>query len=93
MLFSLRAHPRENNSRPPQMGFAPRRTIKYLSPMATSLLLILCTLPERASALRLAEHLVEQGLAACVNITAPITSVYRWQGRQESAEEVLLLKQ
>ena len=59
--------------------------------MQTAALLILCTVPDREVALRLAEHLVERGLAACVNISQPVTSVYRWQGQTESATELLLL--
>ena len=59
--------------------------------MPTSLLLTLCTAPDRETALSLAEHLVKRGLAACVNISTPITSVYRWQGKVESADETLLL--
>ena len=59
--------------------------------MPTSILLTLCTLPDRQSALELAGKLVEQGLAACVNLTAPVTSVYHWEGKLESAEEVMLL--
>lgn len=40
---------------------------------------------------RLARTLVEEHLAACVNITAPVVSVYRWQGDVERAEERLLI--
>jgi periplasmic divalent cation tolerance protein len=35
--------------------------------------------------------LVEQELAACVQILSPMTSVYRWQGQIERATETLLL--
>ena len=35
--------------------------------------------------------LLEQKLAACVNISAPITSIYRWQGKTEQSDEILLL--
>jgi periplasmic divalent cation tolerance protein len=59
--------------------------------MSSAPLLILCTVPDRDSALRLAGNLVDAGLAACVNITQPITSVYRWQDQRETAEELLLL--
>ncbi|MBT3047352.1 MAG: divalent-cation tolerance protein CutA [Candidatus Thiodiazotropha sp.] len=59
--------------------------------MPTPLLLILCTAPDRESALKLANALVEQDLAACVNLTSPVTSVYRWQGKLEQSEEILLL--
>ncbi|MGD8587753.1 MAG: divalent-cation tolerance protein CutA [Chromatiales bacterium] len=59
--------------------------------MSTTALLILCTAPDRDNALRVAENLIDAGLAACVNITQPITSVYHWQGQRETAEEFLLL--
>jgi periplasmic divalent cation tolerance protein len=39
----------------------------------------------------IATTLVEEKLAACVNIVAPITSVYRWRGAVERADEVLLV--
>jgi periplasmic divalent cation tolerance protein len=52
-----------------------------------SALLVLTNLPDRASAEKLADSLVERQLAACVNILAPCRSVYRWQGAVERAEE------
>lgn len=58
---------------------------------ATSALLVLTNLPDHASATAFATALVEERLAACVNILAPCTSVYRWQGKIESASEVPLL--
>jgi periplasmic divalent cation tolerance protein len=54
-------------------------------------LLVLTSLPDDASARTLAADLVEQRLAACVNILAPCASVYRWQGGIETAAEVPLL--
>lgn len=54
-------------------------------------LLVLTNLPDAASAQALAEHVVAERLAACVNILAPCRSVYRWQGSIEAAEEVPLL--
>jgi periplasmic divalent cation tolerance protein len=59
--------------------------------MPTPLLLILCTAPDRETGLKLSKSLLEQGLAACVNLTSPITSVYHWQGKLETSEEILLL--
>ena len=41
--------------------------------------------------MRIAKALVDQQLAACVNVVPGLTSVYRWQGQTESAQEVLLL--
>jgi periplasmic divalent cation tolerance protein len=37
---------------------------------------------------RIGRVMVEEGLAACINILAPIRSIYRWQGAIESADEV-----
>ena len=51
----------------------------------------LCTVPDRDTATRIAEALVEQRLAACVNIIPAVQSVYRWQGAIERDEEVLLI--
>ncbi len=43
------------------------------------------------SARALATTLVEQRVAACVNVLAPCQSIYRWEGKLEEAEEVTLL--
>ena len=56
-----------------------------------SVLLVLCTHPDPAAAETLATTLVGRRLAACVNVLAGLRSVYRWQGRIEHAQEVLLL--
>lgn len=57
----------------------------------TDALVVLTTVAERADAERLARLLVEKRLAACVQILPPLTSVYRWQGAIEQAEEHLIL--
>lgn len=57
---------------------------------AGSHLLVLTTLPDENAARQLAVSLVETGLAACVNIGQPVTSVYRWQGKLEQDREVML---
>lgn len=54
-------------------------------------ILVITNLPDREAAQRLAGRLVEERLAACVNILAPCESVYRWQGRIETAQEITLL--
>jgi periplasmic divalent cation tolerance protein len=48
---------------------------------------IVTTTDTRETAERIARSLVEQRLAACVQIDGPITSVYRWQGQVEQAQE------
>ncbi|HSR65662.1 MAG TPA: divalent-cation tolerance protein CutA [Xanthomonadaceae bacterium] len=50
-----------------------------------------CTCPDADSAARLAETLVDERLAACVQVLPGVRSVYRWQGAVERADEVLLL--
>jgi periplasmic divalent cation tolerance protein len=37
---------------------------------------------------RIGRRMVEERLAACVNILGPIRSIYRWKGELESADEV-----
>lgn len=59
--------------------------------MPVDKLLIYCTCPDRASADRIAGHLVTKRLAACVSIVASVTSIYRWQDKLETTEEQLLL--
>lgn len=54
-------------------------------------LLVITNLPDQESAQRVAETLISLRLAACVNILAPCTSVYRWQGQVETAQEIPLL--
>ena len=56
-----------------------------------SALIVITNLPNRDAALALARALVERRLAACVNILAECTSVYRWQGALETASEVPVL--
>lgn len=53
--------------------------------------LVFSTCPEAKTAETIARALVEDRLAACVNILSPLQSIYRWQGSVETAQEVLLL--
>src|SRR5262245_30747341 len=58
----------------------------------TDLLLVLTTAPQN-EAEQLARTLVDERLAACVNVHAPMTSVYRWKGSVETdAEQQLVIK-
>lgn len=53
--------------------------------------LVFCTCPDTASARRIADAVVGERLAACVNLIPGLVSVYRWQGQIEQADEILLL--
>jgi periplasmic divalent cation tolerance protein len=53
--------------------------------------LVLSTAGSKDEASKIATALVEEKLAACVNILGPILSIYRWQGNVDRAEEFLLL--
>jgi periplasmic divalent cation tolerance protein len=53
--------------------------------------IVLSTTGSEDEARKIAYHLVEHHLAACVNIVPQIESVYRWQGKVESSQEWLLL--
>jgi len=54
-------------------------------------ILVITTMPDRASAMSLAQTLVDERIAACVNVLADCTSFYRWQGKSETAVEVPVL--
>lgn len=51
-------------------------------------LLVLTNFPDQEVACQIGTILVEKQLAACVNLLPPVTSIYRWQGRLETATEV-----
>lgn len=54
-------------------------------------IIIFITAASKAEGRRIAKNLVDKQLAACVNIVAPLESIYTWQGKVESAKEVLLI--
>jgi len=53
-----------------------------------AVLAVLTNLPDSESAFNLARTVVARRVAACVNVLAPATSFYRWEGREEQASEV-----
>ena len=57
----------------------------------SDILLVITNLPDAETAGRLAQRLIEERAAACVNQLAPCISTYRWQGSIETASEVPLL--
>ncbi len=57
----------------------------------TTPLVVFCTCETPDEASRIADTLVEERLAACVNVFPPVRSIYRWQGAVEDTQETLLL--
>jgi periplasmic divalent cation tolerance protein len=70
---------------------ATARLCDPLPAVAMSVLLVLCACPDTACADALAGSLVEQRLAACVNVLPDVRSPYRWEGSVERAQELMLL--
>lgn len=61
--------------------------------MPRPFVLVLTTLPADGDADALARTLVDERLAACVNLLPPMTSMYRWEGKVErSLERQLIIK-
>ena len=59
----------------------------------SDLCVIFCTCPNKSNARDIACKVVEQELAACVNILAGVVSVYRWEGKvQQDSECQLVIK-
>ena len=56
-----------------------------------SALLVITNLPDRVAAENLADALIRQRVAACVNILAPCRSVYRWKAEVQHDEEFPVL--
>ncbi|MBM4255264.1 MAG: divalent-cation tolerance protein CutA [Deltaproteobacteria bacterium] len=57
----------------------------------TDAILILVTAGSESEAEKIAQTLVEEWLAACVNIVNPIRSIYRWEGKVQDDHEWLLV--
>lgn len=56
--------------------------------MPDAAILVLTTLPDQEAAQSLARALVAGRLAACVNVGAPVESMYHWHGEIETAHEI-----
>jgi periplasmic divalent cation tolerance protein len=56
----------------------------------TDKIVIMATAGSRKACRKIAKHLIENRLAACVNITEPIESVYRWKGKVAAGKEFQL---
>ena len=58
-----------------------------------SALVVLSTFPDADTAARIGRVLVDERLAACVNLVAAVRSIYRWQGAiQDEAESLAIIK-
>lgn len=61
--------------------------------MENERLVVFVTAPPGELPAQIARALVEEGLAACANIVAPIRSIYFWDGKvQDDAEQLLVIK-
>jgi periplasmic divalent cation tolerance protein len=69
----------------------PRRSFAARVTMAGEILIAFCTFPDEETARRVARELVALRLAACGNVVSRIHSVYRWEGKVESADETLAI--
>jgi periplasmic divalent cation tolerance protein len=54
-------------------------------------MVVLITAPQEEEAATIAKTLIDERLAACVNIVKDIRSLYRWQGAVEDEGEVLMV--
>jgi periplasmic divalent cation tolerance protein len=65
--------------------------VRYIRRMNDQPQIVLCTVPDTGTAKTIANALVTEQLAACVNIIPGITSVYRWKESIENDAELLLI--
>lgn len=56
----------------------------------TDKVVIMVTASSRRECRKIARRLIEEKLAACVNISQPVQSVYRWEGKIEHSKEFLM---
>ena len=59
--------------------------------MKSEVVAVLVSAPDAETARRIGRTLVEERLAACVNVVPGVSSIYRWRGAVEEAAEVLLV--
>ncbi len=55
------------------------------------ILLVFCTFPDLDCARRVGTALVTEALAACVNLLPAVESIYQWEGKLETSQEVLAI--
>ena len=57
----------------------------------SDVLIVLVTVPNREEAANIADRIVGERLAACVNIVSGVESIYRWEGQVTRDSEVLMI--
>jgi len=55
------------------------------------LTVVLCTVPDVETGARIARAIVEERIAACVNVVPGLRSIYRWKGEVQDEPEALLV--
>jgi len=70
--------------------FDSRSRARYIA-RVTDALLVFTTLPSPDKAADLARTLVEEGIVACGNVLPAVRSIYKWQGKVQDENEVMLL--
>ena len=68
------------------VGFLPDPAFITIAAMA-EYIEVVTTVADRVAAEQIARTLIEARLAACVQVSGPITSTYRWRGQIETAQE------
>jgi periplasmic divalent cation tolerance protein len=58
--------------------------------LQNSYVIVLVTTASKQEAEKIAQHLLKQRLIACANIVGPVSSLFRWSGKVENAEEYLI---
>jgi len=53
--------------------------------------IVLVTTSSKKEAEKIAQHLLNERLIACANIIGPVSSLFRWAGKMEKAEEYLII--
>jgi periplasmic divalent cation tolerance protein len=62
-----------------------------MKPSEGEVRVVLITAPDAETGAKIARALVDERLAACVNVLASVRSIYRWEGAVQEAAEVLLI--
>ena len=90
-LAPSRGKPGKRACETPKSGL---RGLDFLLPMGadmTDYIQVMTTVENKSDAEKIARHLVEEKIAACVQILGPLQSYFQWQGKLDRADEYLCL--